>query len=317
MTLASVAFYLGSLSIATVVLFAAFGLTKRYPYRFLTYFLYYLLFFYFHCILYYTNISFNILLFPGASDSFVAALSALMILSAPAQVLYLYFFLLWVWDVLGRTAPRWFAPVYFPLQLILMLPVLWKFVRKMDTGNADVAGPGASLFPRFGIVLFILAAVYLFLGARRQPNPHKRRLARILGPYYAVGFVTILLLTDVIRLPFYTDAMRLILFIAFLNFFFNVPPLLYLRRVLKRFPLEPARTPLGEPELMEFSSRHQLSRREMEIVGLIMEGLGTKEIGEKLFISGKTVKNNLSNIFLKTGAKNRVQLLAFIQKGRP
>ena len=45
-------------------------------------------------------------------------------------------------------------------------------------------------------------------------------------------------------------------------------------------------------------------------------GKGTKEIGEKLFISGKTVKNNLSNIFQQTGAKNRVQLMSFVRHFR-
>jgi len=51
-----------------------------------------------------------------------------------------------------------------------------------------------------------------------------------------------------------------------------------------------------------------LTARELEIVGLVLEGFPNKTIGEKLFISPATVRNHLHNIFEKTGASNRVEL---------
>lgn len=48
-----------------------------------------------------------------------------------------------------------------------------------------------------------------------------------------------------------------------------------------------------------------LSRREIEILNLVAEGLSNKEIGEKLFISEGTVKNHLSNILAKVEARDR------------
>ncbi|MFQ6538494.1 MULTISPECIES: helix-turn-helix domain-containing protein [Aphanothece] len=54
--------------------------------------------------------------------------------------------------------------------------------------------------------------------------------------------------------------------------------------------------------------RH-LSEREIEIIGLVAEGLTNQEIAESLTISKRTVDNHVSNIFTKTGAKNRVALL--------
>ena len=52
-----------------------------------------------------------------------------------------------------------------------------------------------------------------------------------------------------------------------------------------------------------------LSGRELEIIGLVAEGLTNQEIAERLTISKRTVDNHVSNVFTKTGSKNRVALL--------
>ena len=54
---------------------------------------------------------------------------------------------------------------------------------------------------------------------------------------------------------------------------------------------------------------NELSGREIEIIELVAEGLTNQEIAERLTISKRTVDNHVSNIFTKTGAKNRVALL--------
>ncbi len=51
-----------------------------------------------------------------------------------------------------------------------------------------------------------------------------------------------------------------------------------------------------------------LSPREMEIVGLIAEGLSNKEIGERLFLTNGTVRNHISTILEKTGLEHRTQI---------
>jgi len=57
------------------------------------------------------------------------------------------------------------------------------------------------------------------------------------------------------------------------------------------------------------SAHMSLSVREMEIVELVAGGLTNQEIAEKLTISKRTVDNHVSNMFTKTGSKNRVALL--------
>lgn len=50
-----------------------------------------------------------------------------------------------------------------------------------------------------------------------------------------------------------------------------------------------------------------LSNREMEILTYVVKGASNKDIGISLFISEKTVKNHLSNIFRKLEVEDRTQ----------
>lgn len=55
----------------------------------------------------------------------------------------------------------------------------------------------------------------------------------------------------------------------------------------------------------------KLTVREIEILGLIMQGFTNNEIAEKLFISYETVKSHRKNILEKTGAKNTAALISY------
>ena len=55
-----------------------------------------------------------------------------------------------------------------------------------------------------------------------------------------------------------------------------------------------------------------LSRKEKEVIALVMHGLSDKEISLKLFISVNTVKTHLKSIYAKLELKGRKQLLTFL-----
>jgi two-component system, NarL family, nitrate/nitrite response regulator NarL len=57
-----------------------------------------------------------------------------------------------------------------------------------------------------------------------------------------------------------------------------------------------------------------LTHRELEIVRMVVQGLGNREIGEALFISEGTVKSHLRSIFEKLGVKSRMQLAAMARE---
>jgi ATP/maltotriose-dependent transcriptional regulator MalT len=50
-----------------------------------------------------------------------------------------------------------------------------------------------------------------------------------------------------------------------------------------------------------------ITRRELEILALVAEGLSNREIAAKLFVSENTVKTHCSRAFDKLGAKRRTQ----------
>ncbi len=54
---------------------------------------------------------------------------------------------------------------------------------------------------------------------------------------------------------------------------------------------------------------YQLTNREVEIIQFIRQGLKYKEIGEKLFISERTVSTHVQNAFEKTKTSNKVELI--------
>lgn len=55
----------------------------------------------------------------------------------------------------------------------------------------------------------------------------------------------------------------------------------------------------------------QLSERELQIIDLIADGLTNREIGERLFLSEKTVKHHISEILAKLGFTRRSEIAAF------
>jgi len=59
----------------------------------------------------------------------------------------------------------------------------------------------------------------------------------------------------------------------------------------------------------QWDGRQDISGRELEIIELLATGQTNQEIASTLMISKRTVDNHVSNIFTKTGAKNRVALL--------
>jgi two-component system response regulator DegU len=64
------------------------------------------------------------------------------------------------------------------------------------------------------------------------------------------------------------------------------------------------------------SNQEQLSPREQEVLGLLAIGSTNKEIAQKLFISEKTVKCHVNNIFKKLNVTRRLQAVLYaIGKG--
>ncbi|GAB4013263.1 response regulator transcription factor [Spirosoma migulaei] len=70
------------------------------------------------------------------------------------------------------------------------------------------------------------------------------------------------------------------------------------------------------PELLidDFTIKYQITKREVEIIRLIVQGFSTRQIGERLFISEFTVNSHRRNIARKLGIDTPIGLLNFAKE---
>jgi two-component system, NarL family, response regulator LiaR len=75
--------------------------------------------------------------------------------------------------------------------------------------------------------------------------------------------------------------------------------------IVEREVLVPAGAPfaINEERLRELA----ITKRELEILGLIAQGLSNREIADKLFVSENTVKTHSSRLLDKLSARRRTQ----------
>jgi DNA-binding NarL/FixJ family response regulator len=57
-----------------------------------------------------------------------------------------------------------------------------------------------------------------------------------------------------------------------------------------------------------------LTEQERRVLALIGEGLTNRQIGERMFLAEKTVKNYVSNLLAKLGMERRTQVAAFVAR---
>ncbi|WP_406835190.1 response regulator [Streptomyces sp. AHU1] len=79
-------------------------------------------------------------------------------------------------------------------------------------------------------------------------------------------------------------------------------------RLMRKLRTDPAEEPALPPELAGPSPR------ERDILVLISDGLTNREIGKKLYLSEKTVKNHISRLLAKLGVQRRVQAALLVNQ---
>jgi DNA-binding NarL/FixJ family response regulator len=73
---------------------------------------------------------------------------------------------------------------------------------------------------------------------------------------------------------------------------------------------------MHQPRLVDSHGANLLSNREEEVIRMVAEGRGNREIATRLKLSEHTVKNYLFRIFDKLGISNRVELMLYAMNER-
>ena len=66
---------------------------------------------------------------------------------------------------------------------------------------------------------------------------------------------------------------------------------------------------MADETLTQETDPVRLTRREVEILSLVIEGHSSKQVAELLFISKRTVDFHLDNVYGKLNVKNKMQAL--------
>jgi DNA-binding CsgD family transcriptional regulator len=68
---------------------------------------------------------------------------------------------------------------------------------------------------------------------------------------------------------------------------------------------------------LDAANPHGLSRREVEVLQLLVQGLRTKDVAERLVLTPATVSTHIQRIMSKTGTTSRAELLALAARELP
>jgi DNA-binding CsgD family transcriptional regulator len=308
--------YFALLLAAVVTVWLAAGLFRRYPLKALRYYVMSLVgFFAAGFLKIIGNYTIQELLFnqslPSAAHTIAAWVFGL--LSLPFYVLAVYAFIAMVLSWAEKGFPAAWQAVFFFFQAILL-------VAYITVGQAVYSGPAhgaAAIFYRVYEAVYVadiavLAVLLLILAFSWAKKPAVRPLR---GIAVFASLYAVLMAAGYIMVFFMGPGILLRVIDPIATFLIHLPPLLVLRRVLDRRYRSSPILPAGGDQVSAVLARYRISEREAEIIRLLVQGKSYRDIEEELFISLKTVKTHVYNIYKKMGIKSRWQLLNLLQAG--
>lgn len=173
-----------------------------------------------------------------------------------------------------------------------------------------------NLLTKIGFIWFFLAWIASFtavvLGFRRIAQPKVRKglrlMALVMAAWVPFWVAEVLTRPSPLMSPYYFALIWAALSLSLAVRHFFQPAL-----AVENLPAKPG--PLADAAMLDrFASARRLTPRERELLGLLVEDLNHAGIAEKLFISEKTVRNHVSNIYAKVGVSSRLELIQAIRE---
>lgn len=302
--------YFLHLLIAATVIIGAHRLQRHYALSFLSSF--------FYAIVFYTIYDF-VNFFGGVFGVFFQKTAGIEIswfpvLSSPALAVSFYFMLVWVAQALEKTLSNWIRAVFWMIQGGLFAFAFYRTLGLMTADGVIQSGFNLNHLLSIELVfiqLFFIVVFVLALGLKQGP---RKRMIMGLSLAYIVSWSLVTILFDTLEIPHHMNQKLGIVFTSFLLASINLPALLFLTRFLKKSfrRLMPS---MDKSEALDrWFADHHISPRERDIIGLILKGETNREIAKALFLSEKTIKNNISSVFLKTGVKSRAQIIVLLRE---
>ena len=225
-----------------------------------------------------------------------------------AIIIISYLYVLLYRNLLLVEKPDKFKKLFYVVLGLLSVSVFYFSLYSVQTSNVWPISNVSVGFILTGNYFNIGVLISLYIKKKKLPDARKRIVVGhfsrlILLPY---GLAMVMFLSHVLW-NLSNEVQNLFRFFYFLSLFGY--PIFFLKGFMKAYLGVVAGSSLGrEKQLEGLLKKYNISNREWEVIQLICEGKTNKQIEEILFISLQTVKDHVSNIYQKTGVKNRVQL---------
>lgn len=240
----------------------------------------------------------------GASDiDLFLHLGIMTVLLGVVRITLAWHFLSFCWRITGS---KW-KPLYRRLFILLLWVV-------PGAQSLAVIFPGVlvpAYLPMSMIITHLVVFAALQLGAVRvlvySKGIEEKHVSRWLQAF-AWFWTAFNLLVFANRFAGYSYLVSLdtqLLNFGFITLLMNALHIFFARRFFSEYR---ALDTEGGRHFEQLIRKYGISRREQDIVRLVCQGKTNKEIAAVLFITPNTVRDHTSNIFRKTGVKNRTQM---------
>ena len=311
MDLITLLLYLLSLLSVVLSLSLSYTLYRRFQVTFLLHYLYFISSFFVAGFIDLVGAHLAATMLEGQEPQTVLLLDHIFIfLVYPFVPIAFYFFLSFLMGFLSRGLLAIFRYIYGSFWTLLFLLLVLAAKTFLGTGEESLSKFLFLVLDNiaYGFYIAFLAMGLILSGHLEDAN--RRRALRIFCLLCLCGFAIAWGLSE----RWTGSFPRARPLHIFLYFALNLPSLLFLRHSMTRFPPLPSRVPVMQDEdLAGFYERFELSKREREIVRLMLTGKSNKEIAGELFVSTHTVKNHVYNIYQKLHVSSRLHFIRIVQ----
>jgi len=232
-------------------------------------------------------------------------------LSVPFLIVAWFMFIRLSAEMVNKSLSMTFTLGYFLFQFLFFIGYGFAILRFSDLQDENIETTTIIIkLTMIAMQVITLLISYYFLYFRGSGLKDKVQRSMVMNFGHIYLFVQI---TGIILFYFTDRYVSVSLVYIFVYFGGGLLPLFFLGSRLKRDFVLGASKEEGKIDLSELLLRHEISRREQEIIQKISEGFTNQEISDILFISLQTVKDHSHNIYKKLGVKSRVQMVNMIR----
>lgn len=248
-------------------------------------------------------------LFTGSEDMFVSILTKLYILQLSIIIVLLSYVLIKIFYIIqNEEINKIVSNILF---IFYFVSISFQLIITFFSVFGDKTNQTSLLITLLLYFFYLIVILYFSLRLVFKKFKKSSKIQSEGIKHFALFFLittSSLILFFLLRVLNYIDQDLTNILTTSVQLSMNLIPLIYLKDFIKKVFPDQLPNHTNKFNKKEIIKKYNISKRETEIIDLICQGFSNKEIEEKLFISIRTVKDHIYNIYKKTGIKNRVQL---------